>query len=225
MILRLFWLIIFNIITRNYCLNKTTLILVVAFLLSVSIYMYMWQGQQNTQFRTNQNIGSTAIKQQACFTLVILLAEFASSVWDPYTQGYIQKVEMVQRLATPYVTNRHRNTSSVSDMLQGLNWRTLQDRRKDARLCMLYMTDRELVVIRKGRMLIPSHSRTLKTISCRTDRRKMSGTGMPYHQTYQKWTHSVPSRPRCQPCKELEDVLLLACKYEDFNNPNDDSSV
>ena len=28
----------FNIITRNYCLNKTTLILVVPFLLSVSIY-------------------------------------------------------------------------------------------------------------------------------------------------------------------------------------------
>ena len=36
-ILRVFLLINFNIITRNYCLNKTTLSLVVAFLLSVSI--------------------------------------------------------------------------------------------------------------------------------------------------------------------------------------------
>ena len=34
-----FLLINFNIITRNYCLNKTTLILVVAFLLSVSRYI------------------------------------------------------------------------------------------------------------------------------------------------------------------------------------------
>ena len=35
-----FLLITFNIITRNYCLNKAILILAVAFLLSVSIYMY-----------------------------------------------------------------------------------------------------------------------------------------------------------------------------------------
>ena len=34
-----FLFINFNIITRNYCLNKTTLILVVAFLLSVSRYI------------------------------------------------------------------------------------------------------------------------------------------------------------------------------------------
>ena len=37
MILRVFLLIIFNIITQNYCLNKTTLILFVGFLLSVSM--------------------------------------------------------------------------------------------------------------------------------------------------------------------------------------------
>ena len=70
---------------------------------------------------------------------------------------------------------------------------------------MLYGTDRELLATRMDRRLIPPRSRTLKTISGRTDRRKMSGTGMPYRQTYQKWTHSVPSRPGCQPCKELED--------------------
>ena len=40
MILRVFLLINFNIVTRNYCLNKTTLILVVAFLLSVSILLH-----------------------------------------------------------------------------------------------------------------------------------------------------------------------------------------
>ena len=51
-----------------------------------------------------------------------------------------------------------------------------------------------------------------------------SGTGLPCHQTYQKWTHSVPSRPVCQHCKEPDDVLLLACKYENLNNPHDDSS-
>ena len=42
MILRVFLLINFNIITRNYCLNKATLILDIAFLLSVSICDGFW---------------------------------------------------------------------------------------------------------------------------------------------------------------------------------------
>ena len=130
--------------------------------------------------RRNLNIGSTAIKQQANFTLVRPLVEYASSVWDPYTQGNIQKIEMVQWWAARYVTNRHRNTSSVSDMLQALNWRTLPDR-----LCMLYMIDRELVAIKKDRRLIPprkrtrqDHSRTFQTIIARqTKERCLSSQG------------------------------------------------
>ena len=51
----------------------------------------------------------------------------------------------VQRRAARYVTSRHRNTSSVSDMLQ----RSLEARRKYARLCMMFKIDRELVAIQK----------------------------------------------------------------------------
>ena len=127
--------------------------------------------------RRNINIGSVSIKQQAYFTLVRPLVEYASTVWDPHTQRNIQKLEMIQRRAARYVTNRHRNRSSVSDMLHGLNWRSLQDRRKDARLCMLYKVDRRLVAIKKDRMLISPKRKTrnrFQTIDCKTDRRKMS---------------------------------------------------
>ena len=86
-------------------------------------------------------------------TLVIPLAEYASTVWDPYTQTNVQKLEMVQQRAARYVKNRHRNTSSVSDMLSTMNWRSLQDRRRDARLCMLYKPDRNLVAIMKDKRL------------------------------------------------------------------------
>ena len=109
------------------------------------------------------------------------LVEYASTVWDPYTQTLIQKIEMVQRRAAKYVKNRHRNTSSVSDMLDTINWRSLQDRRRDARLCMLYKIDRNLVAIKKDKRLIPpqrrtrhSHARAYQILSCRTDRRKNS---------------------------------------------------
>jgi len=35
-------------------------------------------------------------------------------------------------MAARFVTNRHRKTSSVGDMLQHLNWRSIEDRRKDS---------------------------------------------------------------------------------------------
>ena len=65
--------------------------------------------------RRNLNIGATSIKERAFFTLVRPLVEYASIVWDPYTQTNVQKLEMVQRRAARYVKNRHGNTSSVSD--------------------------------------------------------------------------------------------------------------
>ena len=132
--------------------------------------------------RRNLSVGSVSIKQQAYFSLVRPLVEYASTVWDPYTQANIQKLEMVQQLAARYITSRHRNTSSVSDMLQSLRWRSLEARRKDARLCMMFKTDRELVVIQKeGRLLQPirhdtrhKHSTAYQPNSSQIDKRKMS---------------------------------------------------
>ena len=167
--------------------------------------------------RRNINIGSVAIKQQAYYTLVRPLVEYASTVWDPHTKRNTKKLEMVQRRAARYVTNRHRNRSSVSDMLQGLDWRTLEDRRKDARLCMLYRVDRRLVAIKRDRRLISPERTTrsrFQTIRCNTERRKMlssqgqSGTGMRYHQIYRSWTHSAPSRPGYHPCRASDGIAF-----------------
>ena len=51
---------------------------------------------------------------------------------------HITQLEHVQRRAARYVTNRYHNTSSVSNMIEHLNWQTLADRRTDERLVMLY---------------------------------------------------------------------------------------
>ena len=66
------------------------------------------------------------------------ILENSCTVWDPYTATQINKLEMIQRRAARYVLHRHHNTSSVTNMLQSLGWRSLADRRKDAKLCMLY---------------------------------------------------------------------------------------
>jgi uncharacterized protein (UPF0305 family) len=50
-------------------------------------------------------------------------------------------IEMVQRRAARYVTNRYRNTSSVTSMLGDLEWDTLEIRRKKIRLTSILVAD------------------------------------------------------------------------------------
>jgi hypothetical protein len=82
------------------------------------------------------------------------------------TTRHIDAIERVQRRAARFVTNKYRNTSSVGNMLQYLEWRSLQDCRKDTRLNMFYKIVNNKVEIqktdsfhKKGRHDIP----TLKT--------------------------------------------------------------
>jgi hypothetical protein len=78
--------------------------------------------------RRNLKIPSIRIKEQAYFTLARPLVDYANTVWDPYTQTDINKVEAVQRRAARYVANNHRNRSSVSNIIQRLKWRPLADK-------------------------------------------------------------------------------------------------
>jgi len=97
--------------------------------------------------RRNIKVSSPKIKSLAYFSLVRPLLEYSSPVWDPYTQIKIDQIEMVQRRAARYVTNRYHNTSSVTNMLDHLGWRSLALRRTDARLCLMYKIVHGLVVI------------------------------------------------------------------------------
>lgn len=97
--------------------------------------------------RRNLRISSPRLKETAYQTLVRPLLEYASTVWDPYTENNIHRLEMVQRRAARYVLSRYRNTSSVSDMYTQLQWTTLQERRRTARLCMFFKIHHGAVAI------------------------------------------------------------------------------
>ena len=89
-------------------------------------------------------------------SLVRPTLEYASSVWDPYQQNDIHRLEMVQRRAGRYVTNRYHNTSSVSSMIEQLEWTTLQERRKHSRLLMMYKLKNNIVRFDASSKLIPN---------------------------------------------------------------------
>ena len=70
--------------------------------------------------------------------LVRPIVEYACTVWDPHTQKNINKLEMLQRRYARFVFNDYQRTSSVTSMLQQLQWPTLQERRAQYKLVMVY---------------------------------------------------------------------------------------
>ena len=70
--------------------------------------------------------------------LVRPILDYAGSAWDPHTTSCIQQLEAVQRRAARFVTGDYRTTSSTSQMIQDLGWPSLQQRRQDAKLVMMY---------------------------------------------------------------------------------------
>ena len=63
------------------------------------------------------------------------------------TKKYTDQIEMVQRRAARWVTNRYLSYDSVSAMLGNLGWRFLENRRYDSRLAMFYKIQYGLVAV------------------------------------------------------------------------------
>ena len=105
--------------------------------------------------RRNLRIGHEKFKTSAYFTFVRPQLEYAAAIWDPYTQTYKNKIEMVQRRAARYVCNNYNREASVSTMIKHLHWRSLQQRRTDIRLVMLYKTLHGIVALDLFPQLIP----------------------------------------------------------------------
>ena len=64
--------------------------------------------------------------------------DYASAVWDPFTEDNIRKLEAVQRRAVRFVCNSYRQTASVSSMLNELSWPRFEQRCAEARLGLFY---------------------------------------------------------------------------------------
>ena len=131
--------------------------------------------------RRNLQIGSHKVKAMAYKGLIRSNLEYCATVWSPHTKSYIRKVEMVQHRAARWAVNRYHNTSSVSHMLNQLEWSSLEQRRKELTVCMLYKAFNDLVAIDPYQYLAPvsrptrhSHPYSVIVPHCRTDSYKHS---------------------------------------------------
>ena len=125
-------------------------------------FLHHWQSQQDTGFpQTQFAYQLTRTKTTAYISLVRPLVEYAATVWDPYTDKDVKEVEKIQRRAARYVLNRNHQTSSVESMITQLQWTSLKERRRQARLYMMYKIQNNLVAVDKDRYVssVPRTSR------------------------------------------------------------------
>jgi len=86
--------------------------------------------------------------------------EYASVVWSPHTQALKNLLEMAQRKAARFVFNSFARNTSVTALLERLNWSTLENRRNYAKVTMFYKIINDIVSIDFFHHLQPSSSRT-----------------------------------------------------------------
>ena len=97
--------------------------------------------------RRNLKHCNESFKETAYISLVRSVLEYSSTVWDPHSDKEITQIENIQRKAARFVKGDYSRHSSVTQMMNDLNWRPLQLRRRDSRLVLLYKIINNLVAI------------------------------------------------------------------------------
>ena len=109
--------------------------------------------------RRNVRTASKKTKTLAYKALVRPITEYASTVWSPHQKELVHDIEMVQRRAARYATNRYDRMDSVTDMLKDLEWETLEQRRAKSRVVMGYRIVNRLICI-PDKQLVPATGKT-----------------------------------------------------------------
>ena len=131
--------------------------------------------------RRNLKHANRDLKELAYTSPMKSILEYSSTVWDPFYQEDLDRLERVQRRAARFVLNDYKPLSSVTSMVSQLDWKPLAGRRREHRLSFLYKIMNGLVAMpadthlhintRNTRI---SKSKSLKLPICTTDTFKHS---------------------------------------------------
>ena len=147
------------------------------------------------------------MREAAYKGLVRPILEYGSSVWGPHYEGLIDDLEKVQKRAARFVTRNYTyEKGSMTDILKKLKWESLQKRKKDNRIILLYKG-------LKGRAKIPTGDLIPKNRRCRNQ--QSLAFQIPSAST-NAYLHSSPPPPQTiRDWNELPDSLISSAELTD----------
>ena len=97
--------------------------------------------------RRNLRCYPQGCRETACISSIRSSLEYSCIVWDPHQQGYIDKLECIQRRAARVITHSYRDHTPgvVTSMLHELKLQPLYQRRQQLRLLFFFKMVRGLV--------------------------------------------------------------------------------
>ena len=128
--------------------------------------------------RRNLAFAPRSTKEVAYKTLVRPKLEYVAPIWSPHSKLQINQNEKVQRTAARWTCRRWRNTSSVGEMLDELEWPSLEAQRDQSSLLLFHKIHCGAVSIEKDKYMTPTHSCSLKST------RSSHSAQYRRHQTY-----------------------------------------
>ena len=167
--------------------------------------------------KRNVRVPSKSIKAAAYKALVRPHVEYCSSVWDPSTKNFSNKLEMVQRRSARWVYNSYRTGPDAigpTEMINDLDWPPLQTRRQTARLSLLYKMTNDLVLMSSRSLLVPYPYLTKNMpphaympLDLLPEKQYFSNTFFP--RTVQEW-NQLPHSTASAPSYEAFRVALMS---------------
>ena len=107
--------------------------------------------------------------------------EYCASVWDPHLKEDVNTLEMLNRRAVRTVFNKSWRQRDVSptELMNKLGWTTLEQRRQQLRLCMMYRITHGLIAVPSHRLQPPArttrgHMHKYQTLRSSCDTAKFS---------------------------------------------------
>ena len=131
-----------------------------------------WKGHiQETAAKGNRILGflkrnfrecNMKVRASTYKTMVRPVLEYAGVIWDPTSEQNKKTLEDVQRNAARFVCNNYtdRYPGAVTNMLNTLQWDSLEERRLHQRLLMLYKINSGIVDVEKSSFYKPGDPRT-----------------------------------------------------------------
>ena len=160
--------------------------------------------------RRNLAFAPRSTKEVAYKTLVRSKLEYAAPIWGPHLKLQINQIEKVQRTTARWTCRRWQNTSSVGEMLDELEWPSLEAQRDQSSLLLFHKIHCGAVSIEKDKYMtlltvwkLPGHHIVLNTADTRH-------TVMPWRIPFSPELCLSPSVANTQSTEEFR-ALLIAC--------------